>query len=164
MTVRLLLWQMGQRQWLGGLLLMGWLGSGGMALAQKPLWLELVLSQRQLYVWRGRQLVRRYPVAVGKPGWETPQGNFVVQTKVKDPVWQSFTDNRIIPAGHPKNPLGRHWIGFWSDGVDAIGFHGTPYPETIGKAVSHGCVRMHPHHIAELFNWVDIGTPVRVRR
>lgn len=155
---------MGWRQGIGVLLLLGWLGGSGLALAQEPLWLELVLSQRQLYVWRGRQLVRRYPVAVGKLGWETPQGNFVVQTKVKDPVWQSFTDNRLIPAGHPKNPLGRHWIGFWSDGVDAIGFHGTPYPETIGKAVSHGCVRLHPHHIAELFEWVDIGTPVRVRR
>lgn len=126
--------------------------------------LELVLSQRQLYVWRGHQLIRRYPVAVGKPGWETPQGDFVVETKVKDPVWRSFTDNRQIPARHPRNPLGRHWIGFWSDGVDAIGFHGTPYPETIGKAVSHGCVRMYPHHIAELFDWVEIGTPVRVRR
>ncbi len=127
-------------------------------------WLELILSQRRVQVWQDNRVIRRYPVAVGKPGWETPQGDFVVEVKVKDPVWQSFTSNKQIPAGHPNNPLGRHWIGFWSDGVDEIGFHGTPHPETVGKAVSHGCVRMYPRDVAELFDLVELGTPVRVRR
>jgi lipoprotein-anchoring transpeptidase ErfK/SrfK len=151
---------------------MNWRAIGGWTLlfwwlllapAQAHLWLELRLSQRRLRVWRDNRVIRVYPVAVGKPGWETPQGDFVVATKVQNPVWQSFSSNQVIPAGHPRNPLGRHWIGFWSDGVDAIGFHGTPYPETIGKAVSHGCVRMYPQDIAELFDLVQVGTPVRVR-
>lgn len=127
-------------------------------------WLELILSQRRVQVWRDNRVIRSYPVAVGKPGWETPQGDFFVEVKVKNPVWQSFTSNKQIPAGHPNNPLGRHWIGFWSDGVDQIGFHGTPHPETVGQAVSHGCVRMYHRDVAELFDLVDIGTPVRVRR
>ncbi len=134
-----------------------------LAPVQAHLWLELRLKQRRLRVWQDNRVIRSYPVAVGKPGWETPQGDFVVEVKVKDPVWQSFTSGQQIPARHPRNPLGRHWIGFWSDGVDAIGFHGTPYPETIGQAVSHGCVRMYPRDIAELFDLVEVGTPVRVR-
>jgi lipoprotein-anchoring transpeptidase ErfK/SrfK len=132
--------------------------------AVAQVWLELILSQRRVLVWRDNRVIRSYPVAVGKPGWETPQGDFVVEVKVKDPVWQSFTSSTQIPAGHPRNPLGRHWIGFWSDGVDEIGFHGTPHPETVGKAISHGCVRMYPRDVAELFNLVELGTPVRVRR
>ncbi|MEN9214760.1 MAG: L,D-transpeptidase [Gloeomargarita sp. DG02_4_bins_56] len=141
---------------------LGWLLT--IAPAQARVWLELILSQRRVQVWQDNRIIRSYPVAVGKPGWETPQGDFVVQVKVKDPVWQSFTSNQQIPAGHPNNPLGRHWIGFWHDGVDEIGFHGTPHPETIGKAVSHGCVRMYPRDVAELFDLVELGTPVRVRR
>lgn len=132
--------------------------------AGAQVWLELILSQRRVQVWQDNRVIRRYPVAVGKPGWETPQGDFVVEVKVKDPVWQSFTSSKQIPAGHPNNPLGRHWIGFWSDGVDEIGFHGTPHPETVGKAISHGCVRMYPRDVAELFDLVELGTPVRVRR
>ncbi len=146
---------------IAGLTLMVW----GLATTavRAQVWVELILSQRQVRVWQDNRVIRRYPVAVGKPGWETPQGDFVVEVKVKDPVWQSFTSNQQIPGGHPRNPLGRHWIGFWSDGIDEIGFHGTPYPETVGKAVSHGCVRMYPQHVAELFNLVELGTPVRVR-
>ncbi|MBF2098131.1 MAG: L,D-transpeptidase [Gloeomargaritaceae cyanobacterium C42_A2020_066] len=125
--------------------------------------LELQLRQRQLLVYRHNQVIRSYPVAVGKPGWETPVGQFQVRELVKNPVWGSFTDGRIVPAGHPKNPLGKFWIGFWTDGRDVIGFHGTPYPETVGKAISHGCIRLYNRDVQELFGLVGLGTPVVVK-
>ncbi|MEB3118669.1 MAG: L,D-transpeptidase, partial [Limnothrix sp.] len=60
------------------------------------------------------------------------------------------------------NPLGVRWIGFWTNGDNSIGFHGTPNPELIGQAVSHGCVRMRNEDIVDLFDRVTEGMPVRV--
>ncbi|MBE9212262.1 L,D-transpeptidase [Plectonema cf. radiosum LEGE 06105] len=69
---------------------------------------------------------------------------------------------KAITGGAPENPLGTHWIGFWTDGQNWVGFHGTPNPETVGKAVSHGCLRMYNRDIKELFQLVNLGTPVTV--
>jgi lipoprotein-anchoring transpeptidase ErfK/SrfK len=54
------------------------------------------------------------------------------------------------------------WIGFWTDGTDHIGFHGTPTLSSIGKAASHGCVRMRNEDVVALFEQVQMGTPVVV--
>ena len=73
-----------------------------------------------------------------------------------------FTDE-VMPPG-PENPLGDRWIGFWSDGNNVIGFHGTPNRESVGRAASHGCVRMYNEDIRQLFDMVDLGTPVIVEQ
>ncbi|WP_448572469.1 L,D-transpeptidase, partial [Trichothermofontia sp.] len=67
----------------------------------------------------------------------------------------------VIPPG-PDNPLGPRWIGFWTDGKNFIGFHGTPNESLIGQAVSHGCVRMRNQDIQALYAQVEMGTPVVV--
>lgn len=136
--------------------------------------LELSLSQRRLTVYQGEQELKRYPVAIGRPGWETPIGDFEVVRMVKYPVWvfpeiidpqtgrTHASAGSVVPPG-PENPLGERWIGFTTSGRSAIGFHGTPNPESIGQAASHGCVRMYNQDVRELFDLVQIGTPVVVR-
>ena len=124
--------------------------------------LILSLSKRIVEVYQGEELIATFPVAVGKRGWETPKGSFEVMQMIKDPAWEHPWNGKIVPPG-PKNPLGQRWIGFWTDGKNFIGFHGTPNENLIGQAVSHGCVRMKNADIKKLFQLVSIGTAVTVR-
>jgi lipoprotein-anchoring transpeptidase ErfK/SrfK len=120
------------------------------------------LSDRQVYLYKHGDLVANYEIAVGRSGWETPTGEFTVINKRIDPVWQHPFTKQIVPAG-PDNPLGSRWIGFWTDGANQIGLHGTNQEDLIGQAVSHGCVRMREPDIQELFELMHINTPVLVR-
>jgi lipoprotein-anchoring transpeptidase ErfK/SrfK len=124
--------------------------------------LLLKLSERRVYVYRGDNLVNKYPVAVGKKKWETPQGEWKVELMLKNPGWTNFKTGEQLAPG-PDNPLGQRWIGFWNDGKDEIGFHGTTNLSSIGKAASHGCVRMSNKNVKELFKIVKVGTIVQVR-
>lgn len=123
--------------------------------------LVIKLSDRRVYVYRDNHLLASYPIAVGKAGWETPKGNFQVIQMQRDPAWQHPWTGKVIPPG-PDNPLGARWIAFWSDGRNFIGFHGTPNEELVGKAVSHGCIRMRNKDILALYRQVELGTPVTV--
>lgn len=140
---------------------------------------ELILDRRHklLRVVQDGKELRRFPVAVGMPGWETPQGRFTVIEKTADPTWEHPASGRFYPPG-PANPLGSRWIGFYRDcygrrgfngqehlevkGCVTAGFHGTPNRASIGQAVSHGCVRLFDEHARELFDLVQLGTPVTV--
>jgi L,D-transpeptidase ErfK/SrfK len=125
--------------------------------------LRLVLkrSQRKVYVYQNDKVISSYPVAVGKPGWETPLGEFKVLTMELNPIFKSFKSGRVIPPG-PDNPLGVRWIGIWTDGQTQLGFHGTNEPELIGQAVSHGCIRMMNKDVVKLYAQVKNGTPVQI--
>ena len=103
-----------------------------------------------------------FPVAVGKSGWETPTGQFEVFEQIVEPGWTSPFDGAVVPPGSDDGPLGARWIGFWTDGTDVIGFHGTPNRESVGTAASHGCVRMYNEDIRKMFDMVAMGTPVIV--
>jgi lipoprotein-anchoring transpeptidase ErfK/SrfK len=140
---------------------------------------RLVLDRRnrRLLVFDGERELRRFPVAVGRPGWETPVGQFEVIELAVDPVWEHPATGVHVPPG-PANPLGSRWIGFHRDcrgrsgfngrehlvveGCVSAGFHGTPQRDTIGRAVSHGCVRLFDEHVRELYELVQLGTPVTV--
>jgi lipoprotein-anchoring transpeptidase ErfK/SrfK len=123
--------------------------------------LLLKLKEKQVYVYRGDKLLNKYPVAIGKKGRETPTGEWQVMEKIKNPGWTSFRTGEYFAPGK-ENPLGSRWIGFWTDGKDVIGFHGTPNVKSIGKAVSNGCVRMYNRHVKALFPLVKVGTTVKV--
>lgn len=129
--------------------------------AESPLRLVIRLQERQVYLYRSDQLIVSYPIAVGKQGWETPIGTFEVLQKFRDPAWEHPWTGEIVPPG-PDNPLGDRWIGFWTDGKNFIGFHGTPNEELVGQAVSHGCIRMRNRDVRTLFEQVALGTPVKV--
>ncbi len=123
--------------------------------------LRLSLSDRRVYVYRGDTVETSYPVAIGRAGWETPTGEFSVFSQIVDPGWTNPFTDEVAPPG-PDNPLGERWIGFWSDGTNVIGFHGTPNRNSVGKAASHGCIRMYNEDIRALYDIVAIGTSVTV--
>jgi len=139
--------------------------------------LVLDRQRRLLSMWENGRLVRRFPVAVGMPGWETPVGRFQVLNKTENPVWEHPQKGTHTPAG-PANPLGSRWIGFHQDcqgrrgwdgehmldvkGCVVAGFHGTPHRWTVGQALSHGCVRLYDEDVRQVFDFVLIGTPVTV--
>jgi lipoprotein-anchoring transpeptidase ErfK/SrfK len=125
--------------------------------------LEIRLSRRQVTLYRGETPLKSYAIAVGRPGWETPVGTYEVKQMIKNPTWvHPLQKGVVIPGGDPENPLGRYWIGFWTDGKNWIGFHGTPTPRSVGRAASHGCVRMYNKDVEELFKQVTLGTVVTV--
>ncbi|MDX2100755.1 MAG: L,D-transpeptidase, partial [Leptolyngbyaceae cyanobacterium bins.59] len=130
----------------------------------QPMRIEIRLKERKAFLFRGNTQVKSYWIAYGRPGWETPVGQFKVMQKIHKPTWIHPMTGEAVPGGDPDNPLGKHWIGFWTDGTNWIGFHGTPNPETVGRAASHGCIRMYNQDVEHLFQQVEVGTPVIVTR
>jgi L,D-transpeptidase ErfK/SrfK len=111
--------------------------------------------------------VASFPIAVGRPGHETPTGRFQVEELVEHPEFHKIDPNdrsRILkhfPPG-PANPLGERWIGFAHGDGWTVGIHGTPNPELLGRAVSGGCIRMRNADVLRVYETVELGTPVIV--
>lgn len=103
-----------------------------------------------------------YAVATGKSEEDTPEGLFTVTFKVRQP---SYTKSNI-PGGDPKNPLGSRWIGFDAKETNGrvYGIHGTNDPTSIGKYISHGCVRMNNEDVEQLYERIPLGTKVLIVR
>jgi len=94
-----------------------------------------------LTVFSNGEPIRKYPVAVGRPGSETPVG-----------VW------KIIDKSNKPSPnTGTHWMGLNVPG-GSYGVHGTNNPWSIGTYASGGCVRLHNAHIKEIYDWVPEGS------
>jgi lipoprotein-anchoring transpeptidase ErfK/SrfK len=125
--------------------------------------LEIYLGRREVLVYQGEKVINRYPIGVGRSGWETPTGTFQVQQMRENPTWISPFNGQRISGGDDRNPLGTRWIGFWTDGNNWIGFHGTRNPQTVGRNASHGCLHMHRADLEDLYRQVTLGTPVTVR-
>jgi L,D-transpeptidase ErfK/SrfK len=132
------------------------------ALATREAKLIVDLSDRQVYFYRYDTLIASYEIAVGRSGWETPTGEFKVINMRTNPAWQHPFTKEVIPSGSG-NPLGSRWIGFWSDGEQQLGFHGTNEENLIGQAVSHGCIRLREADIQALFELVSLDIPVLIR-
>lgn len=120
---------------------------------------------KMVRLFRRGKLVKRYKVAVGMKQYPTPEGRFSIQSMQKNPTWTVPNSDwagdlagKVIPGGDPQNPLKARFIGF--DG--AVGFHGTSNLGSLGTAASHGCVRMKPSDVKDLFERVGVGTPVLV--
>lgn len=123
---------------------------------------------RLYYIWteQGRQRVRVYPVGIGSEGWDTPEGDFTVAQHIEKPSWTAPATilaaepgtATSIPPG-PENPLGDYWLGLSMPGY---GIHGTNKPFGVGRRVSHGCLRLYPEDIRDLFPRAVKGTAVRI--
>jgi len=103
------------------------------------------------------RVVRVFPVAVGAEASPTPRGAFQVINRITNPTY--YHPGKVIPAG-PSNPLGTRWIGL---NVKGLGIHGTDAPESIGRAQSHGCIRMRNRDVEELFELLRPGDAVELR-
>lgn len=123
----------------------------------------LRLQERRVFLYRDNMLVSSYPVAIGTDETPTPEGEFAVSNMVTNPVWQSPWTGEVHEPG-ADSALGLRWIEFATSDEGAFGFHGTPTVESIGKAASNGCVRMHNEDVVALFSQVDIGTTVIVQQ
>lgn len=128
------------------------------------------IPQRMLFEFDAGKLVAAYPVGLGKPSWPTPQGEFEIVARVKNKSWkvpasiqeEMRNEGRAVleevPPG-PDNPLGAHWLGLSMWGY---GMHGTIAPASVFHFQSHGCIRLHPDDIAELFERVKVGSTGRL--
>jgi lipoprotein-anchoring transpeptidase ErfK/SrfK len=120
---------------------------------------KLVVSipHRKLALIENGKVKKIYPVAVGAAQSHSPTGTFQVENRLMKPTY--YHPGKIIPAG-PNNPLGTRWIGLSTKGY---GIHGTNDESSIGKAASHGCIRMHRKDLEELFAAVEVGDEVEIR-
>jgi len=115
------------------------------------------LPDHQLALIENGQVQRVYPVAVGKESSPSPTGSFRVVARLTDPTY--YHPGKVIPAG-AANPLGNRWIGLDRKGY---GIHGTNQQQSIGKASSHGCIRMSKRDLEELFAQIKVGDEVEIR-
>ena len=115
------------------------------------------IPDRKLALMEGGKVTRVFRIAVGKESTPSPTGQFAIVTRVVNPTY--YHPGVVIPAG-PQNPLGTRWIGLDKKG---FGIHGTNEPRSIGKAASHGCIRMGRADLEQLFALVRPGDAVVIR-
>jgi len=123
-----------------------------------PFQVVVDLSEFSLLVRTKTDYVCRFPIGIGRDH-STPLGRFRVLRKVPDPQYTDL-DGRVIPAAVPENPLGRYWI----DLGESYGIHGTNQPNSIGRAESRGCLRLHNTDIQRLYGMLVTGCEVVIHR
>lgn len=129
------------------------------------------LPEMRLYYFpAGTNQVVTYPIGIGKIGKTTPLSRASIVRKTKNPTWyppnsirefnlaQGIILPKVMPAG-PDNPLGPYAIYM---SIPTYLFHSTPFPESIGKRASFGCIRMYESDIQEFFPSVQKGIPIAI--
>jgi len=114
------------------------------------------IPDRKLVLINGDQVLRIYEVAVGKASTPSPEGEFRIINRIPNPAW--YSPGKVVAPGKG-NPLGTRWMGLSARGY---GIHGTNVPKSIGKAASHGCIRMRAADLEELFELVSVGVVVEI--
>ena len=132
---------------------------------QYPTYLTLDRGNFTLRLWKDLKLDKSYTVAVGQVGLDTPAGLYSIQNKQVDPAWYVPDSDwagdlagEVVPGGVPENPLKARWMGIF----DGAGIHGTDATGSLGSAASHGCVRMAVPDVVDLYEQVDVGTPIYI--
>jgi lipoprotein-anchoring transpeptidase ErfK/SrfK len=117
-----------------------------------------------LRLWRHLQIAKRYTIAVGRQGLETPAGLYHVEDKEVDPSWHVPNSSwagalagQTIPPG-PQDPIKARWIGV----AGGAGIHGTEDVGSLGTSASHGCIRMSIPDVIELYSLTPYGTPIYI--
>lgn len=104
------------------------------------------------------EIIKTYVVSTGLNN-STPVGNFKIVEKISNPPWFKPGATKPIPAGSSENILGTRWLGL---SLPSYGIHGTVDPQSLGKQVTQGCVRMNNMDVEELFMLVPKGTEVTI--
>jgi lipoprotein-anchoring transpeptidase ErfK/SrfK len=130
-----------------------------------PRYIYIDRASFTLRYYRNLNLQRTYTIAVGQVGYDTPAGEYSLQTKEVNPTWHVPNSDwagelagQDIPPG-PGNPLVARWMGI----IDGAGIHGTNETGSLGSAASHGCIRMAVPEVIELFDKVEVGDPVYIQ-
>jgi lipoprotein-anchoring transpeptidase ErfK/SrfK len=131
---------------------------------KNPSYITVDRSNFTLRVYSHLKLVKSYPIAVGQLGLETPAGVYHIQDKEVDPswhvplsAWAGSLAGQTIPPG-PDDPLKARWLGIFN----GAGIHGTEDTSSIGSAASHGCIRMLIPDVIDLYDRVQVGTPIYI--
>ena len=115
------------------------------------------IPDRQLALVDNGEVVKVYPIAVGKDATPSPTGEFTIISHAVNPTYSH--EGKVVPPG-PDNPVGTRWMGL---SLKGYGIHGTNVQSSIGKAASHGCFRMKKKDVEELFKLVKVGDTVIIR-
>ncbi|KAA6458379.1 L,D-transpeptidase [Acidobacteria bacterium AB60] len=118
--------------------------------------LVVSIQDRKLALVEDGQVRKIYNVAVGKPATPSPVGTFKIVRRVANPVYQH--EGKTVQPG-PANPVGTRWMGL---SIPGYGIHGTNVPNSIGKATSHGCIRLGRADLEELYALVSVGDTVEL--
>jgi len=118
--------------------------------------IEINLPSGTLSLYKDGNLVKEYPLCLGKQSTPTPAGKYRIIYKAVNPYWLNKGD--VVPPG-PQNPLGVRWMGI----TRGIGIHGNNKPESIGTYASAGCIRMFNRDVVEVYNQVTVNTPVNIK-
>ena len=130
-----------------------------------PVVLVAERSAFQLHLYRNLKLQKSYTVAVGALGFDTPAGLYHIQNKAVNPAWSVPNSDwagslagTVVPGGVPENPLKERWLGIY----DGAGIHGTDDTASLGTAASHGCIRMSIPDVIDLYDQVEVQTPIYI--
>jgi len=122
-------------------------------------------STFQLKLYKDLKLAKTYTVAFGAAGYDTPTGLYNIQNKAVNPTWSVPNSDwagslagTVVPGGTPENPLKARWLGIY----DGAGIHGTDDVGSLGSAASHGCIRMAIPDVIDVYDRVDVGTPIYI--
>jgi lipoprotein-anchoring transpeptidase ErfK/SrfK len=126
------------------------------AVGRPPRLVIVSLPDRKLAVVAGGQVLRVFPVSVGASYSPSPVGTFTITSRIANPTY--YHTGVVIPAG-PENPLGPRWLGI---NKKSYGIHGTNAPGSIGKAASHGCIRLRNRDVVELYSMLAVGDVVEI--
>lgn len=121
-------------------------------------WILVNIPARSLRLYDDNKCIAMYPVGVGTINTKTPIGYYKVVEKIVNPTWIDPQDTSIVIPSGKDNPLGYCWIGIGGN----YGIHGTNKPETVGRYVSNGCVRMVETDVEKVFDKVKVGTQVQI--
>jgi hypothetical protein len=129
-----------------------------------PSYLTLDRGTFTLRLWKNLKPAATYLVAVGQEGLETPEGLYEIEAMEENPTWHVPESDwagdlagQTIPPG-PSNPIKARWMAIF----EGAGIHGTEEVESLGSAASHGCVRMAIPDVEELYEQVEVGTPIYI--
>jgi L,D-transpeptidase ErfK/SrfK len=121
-------------------------------------WTVLVsIPDRKLVVLVNGIVVAGFPISVGADRSPSPIGEFTIMNRVSNPIY--YHEGVMIPAGRG-NPVGTRWVGLSRKGY---GIHGTNAPKSIGRAASHGCIRLRNRDMEQLFGMLHVGDVVKIR-
>jgi len=115
------------------------------------------IADRKLALLEGGKVVKLYRLAVGAEASPSPSGEFEIVNRITNPTY--YHPHVVIPASE-ESPIGTRWVGLSRRGY---GIHGTNEPRSIGRAASHGCIRMKNGDMAQFFELVRIGDQVEIR-
>jgi lipoprotein-anchoring transpeptidase ErfK/SrfK len=115
------------------------------------------LQDRKLAVLENGKVLRTFSVGVGAAVSPSPEGRFEIVSRVANPTY--YHPGTVIPPGGD-NPIGPRWIGLDQKGY---GIHGTNQPRSVGRAASHGCIRLRNSDVVTLFELVRVGDTVEIQ-